>query len=177
MIHPTLYDISLILLPAMCANAMPIVISRLKRGSQAIWAKVFGDHKTRRWLITAMISGMITLQWLVVIWYTSSWYLQNIFHTHIHTYYIAYTIGAYIWLCVILWDMTESLLKRYYNIPAWTARLPRDKIDYIIGVILWTWVRYDRSIASIILILIIGWGMSTWARLLGYSMWMTREKW
>lgn len=170
----------LFLLPAMVANASPVIARKRKTRTTPVYEPIFGKNKTRRGLIVWLWSSYITFRLLILLWFTTLTDLDSILNRSSlpkSLREIRYQIRPIlIWIGTIWWDMIESAIKRKIKIAPWQPFIPRDQTDYILGICLITSRLYDRWANQVIYLCLFGGSISYIAHFTGYLLKMIDTK-
>lgn len=133
-------------LPAGIANMTPVIVAKIpgiRRFSQPIdfgrsfrGKRILGDHKTWRGLLLGTLAGS-----LVMVPQYASFYgfilPENLPAWQVRLHQInPIILGALLGFGALAGDMTESFIKRQFDIPSGKSWFPWDQIDYILGAIL-----------------------------------------
>lgn len=158
-------------LPAYAANMAPVLFHWLP-GGVPINRKFFGENKTWRGIIVAVLTGGL------VFW------LQQILHALGSRDFalIAYTdfsvaLGFLLGAGAILGDLVKSYIKRGYGIPPGKRWLPWDQLDFVLGGIIFSWFIFVPPAEVVLVLLIISPPLHIAVNHIGYWLRIRKEKW
>lgn len=169
-----------ILLPAMFANAIPVLVKGIPWWAKPISQRFLGSNKTWRWCISAILAWIFVQNILFLcgiqdyMWYQYFFeqsYIQQLDSIRIHS-----ALWASLWFGAIVWDMVESFFKRKQWIPSWAIRQPWDQIDYILWTIIFSLWIISRWLYYSILACMIWWIISYIAHYSAYMLKMISSK-
>jgi len=161
----------LLLVPWMVANAVPVLLRYVPYLGMPIHTRLFGKNKTRRWFLGAVLFGTLTMMVLFLTWIISqSSFFVYLYGESFGSLWDIVGLGIVVSASAILWDLIESFIKRRRNIASWDAFVPRDQIDYIIWIILWTTLYYEWTGVDMLFVLLVWWLMSFFAHFSSYLM-------
>lgn len=164
-------------LPALYGNAAPVFanhIPLLKKLGQPVdfgksWrgARIFGDHKTWRGLLSGILVGAATglLQMLLangIDWFDG----LGVFLDYRGPEPIWF--GALLGLGALLADMIKSFFKRRRNVPSGEAWVPFDQIDFILGALLISAPFVDLSLRQMIITVLVAFLLHPIANVIGW---------
>ncbi|MEK9182503.1 MAG: phosphatidylglycerophosphatase A [Patescibacteria group bacterium] len=162
-----IYFSFIFLLPAMIANMTPVLLRGIKKFGKPINEKIFGSNKTWRGLVGGIIVG--TLSYYIL---ANKGFIEETQNT---SYVVL--VGFLISFGALTGDLMKSYFKRKVGIKEGESWIPLDQIDYILGVIIFTYGIFRYSLPQIVLLLIIGGAMSALAHRFAYFTRMINTKW
>ena len=162
----SIYIYFLILSPAMIANATPVFLRKIKFLEKPIDEKIFGQNKTWRGFMGAIIVGTLFYYLMTKI---------GLIDSTRNTGYILF-IGFLFSFGAITGDLIKSYFKRKMNVSSGESWIPFDQIDYILGAVIATYFIYYYSFSEIIMMLLVGGIMSMLAHRSGYVLKMINTK-
>jgi len=132
---------------------IPILSEPIDRGKTWRGKRIFGDNKTWRGVIAAILVGF--LFFLLQRYLFSRW---DIFKTISITNYLAlpWFFGALVGAGAIAGDLLKSFFKRRLNIPSGQPWIPFDQVDYLLGGLLAGLPFYKPGLIELILIIALG---------------------
>lgn len=143
-------------------------------------AKVFGDNKTWKGVVSYLITGLLTTTFLGYIASISQGFQQhNYFYmTHNNTFMYNSLIGLLLGFAYALFELPNSFMKRRIGIePGVTLNgglkvlfVFIDQADSIIGCALVVWLFYDIGLVIYLLFIIVGAGTHIVINMLLYMM-------
>jgi CDP-2,3-bis-(O-geranylgeranyl)-sn-glycerol synthase len=136
--------------------------------------RLFGDHKTIRGFLLAIFTGGLLgfVQYLIrdISFFSSISYIN-------YTLGISILIGAVFGFAALFGDAVKSFFKRQLDIPPGKPFIPFDQMDYVIGIILFSFffkpVTWQMALALIIVIPFV----TVLFTKIGYSLKLREEKW
>ncbi|MCX6735606.1 MAG: CDP-archaeol synthase [Candidatus Parcubacteria bacterium] len=141
-------------LPAYFANMAPVVADACKLPfNQPISSRLFGEHKTYRGFIVGYFSAFLVLyiQYILFIQNNavfSEISLLNYQNISIFLYAFIFGIGA------LTGDLIKSFFKRRIGKKPGSSWFPFDQIDFVVGVIIFSFFFYQID-GKIILVLLV----------------------
>lgn len=162
------------MIPAMIANATPVLVRHIPFWWQAIWLAWLGAHKTWRGLISGTVVG--TVVWYYIL--TQLWTMMS--HSGILHFYVH---GVSLWLLAFLLsfgalvgDAFKSYRKRRNHIPSGEVFMPWDQIDYIMGAFVLSCWCINWSYIDFMLMCVLGWWLSYSVHYLWYLLGLINTK-
>lgn len=146
---------------------IPILGAPIDRGKTWRGKRIFGNNKTWRGIIAAILVGF--LFFLLQRYLFSRW---SFFGTISITNYLAlpWFFGALVGGGAIVGDLIKSFFKRRFNVPAGKSWIPFDQIDYLLGGLLATALFFIPSPAEIFLIIVVGFFLHLLFKALGFAL-------
>lgn len=155
-----LYQILWLMLPAYMANMVPVFFRKVQFlnypvdfGLKLNKKRVLGNNKTIRGFFFGILFSIVavTVQYML---YPQSHFLQSISridYSVINPIFFGFLMG----FSALFGDSVKSFFKRRINIPPGESWIPFDQIDYMIGVVLFTFtfIKYDWIDFIIILLI------------------------
>ncbi len=141
-------------LPAYFANMAPELFRWVPAGGIPIHTKKFGDHKTWRGIIAAVVLGTIIFS--IQQWLYQAGFLNNFFYEISLIDYVNFPFwfGSLLGLGAILGDLVKSYYKRKEGIKPGESWKPWDQLDFVIGGMIGSFFFYVPP-ASVVAILLI----------------------
>lgn len=162
------------MIPAMIANATPVIVRKIPILQYPIRESWLGAHKTWRWLISGTIVGTIigyillsSIQSQII----NSWIL-HFYANNISPLLMSFLLS----FGALFGDSFKSYWKRRYHIPSGQPFIPRDQIDYIIGTFMLTCWWINWSYLDFIIMCVLGWILSYSTHYLWYLLWLINTK-
>ncbi len=177
----TIFFMVKILLPAMSANAIPVLLRKIPILNIPIHKKRFGKNKTWRWFLWAIIVWWAVMQLLIWFWIFEVWEIDNFFNLKKIFNWLFFSfrfciLGGLMWLWAIAWDLVESFIKRRLWIAPWKWFSPWDQIDYILWFFVITYFFHSRLPREPIVYCIYWWIMSFLAHNISYHIRLINTK-
>lgn len=139
----------------------PVDFGRAFRGK-----RIFGDHKTWRGIILAVIWGFAFFLLQKYLYNQANFFRQiSLFDLQAAPIYL----GALAGLGAIIGDLIKSFFKRRVGIAPGKPWLPFDQIDYIIGGLAAVSFVYFPNWYEVAMFLILGFGFHTLFRVIGVT--------
>lgn len=168
-------------LPAYFANIAPVLCRKVCRplavpidGGKRLFGKpIFGDNKTWRGLLAAVIIGTGTF--IVQTWLYKNGYAQSLAIFDYTTMPIF--LGAVLGFGAILGDLTKSFLKRRIGIKSGSPWYVVDQIDYVIGGILLCAPFFFPGWVEFFTLIVVSIALTIGANHLGYLLKFRTVKW
>ncbi len=160
-------------LPAYFANMAPELFKWVPAGAKPIHQKKFGDHKTWRGLVVAVVLGTIIFllqQWLYQfdLFYKISLIDYNGF---------SFWFGSLLGLGAILGDLVKSYYKRKEGIKPGESWKPWDQLDFVIGGLLGSLFFYVPPASVVAILLIISPLLHITVNHIAYWLRIRKSKW
>lgn len=160
-------------LPAYFANMAPELFKWVPAGAKPIHQKKFGDHKTWRGLVVAVVLGTIIFliqQWLYQfdLFYEISLIDYNGF---------PFWFGSLLGLGAILGDLIKSYYKRKEGIKPGESWKPWDQLDFVIGGIIGSFFFYVPPASVVAILLIISPLLHITVNHIAYGLRIRKSKW
>lgn len=150
-------------LPGYIANMAPILLRWIPFGGKPINSKLFGDHKTWRGLIVAVLVGG-SVFWLQKILYVSGFQDWALIDYSDFPLWFGFLQGA----GVILGDLVKSYYKRKQGIKPGDPWWGWDQLDFVIGgLVLGFWV-YVPPAGTVLVLLVLSPILHLLANNMGY---------
>ncbi len=169
------------LVPAMISNMTPVLVRKLRFLNKPISQKIFGVNKTWRGLIFGTIAGAISSFLLYKLKIFPEEMFQNLFLFEVFEvmgtpglYFL--TLGVFVGFGALGGDLTKSFFKRRRSIKEGESFTPWDQIDYILGVILISFLFYGPVLKEAIIWLIVGGFVSAVGHRLAYFLGLINTK-
>ena len=133
-------------------------------------ARLFGSHKTWRGLIGGITASAATFAF------------QQLLYDHVallrqYSYfeYDRYSLmGVWMGAGALTGDLIKSFIKRRLNIPPGHAWFPFDQLDWLLGVILFTYPFISLAGGSVAQIVLVGFILHLIANVVGYALRLKR---
>lgn len=152
-----------ILLPAYTANGTPPIVKKghpIDFGKNINGKRILGDGKTWEGTTVGMLAG-------IGVGLIESYFNPNMSMILI----ILIPSGA------LIGDMIESFFKRQSGMKRGSKLIFFDQLDFIIGVIVFTWLLVDYTISIIAVMLIITYFLHRITSIIGFKMNIKKEPW
>jgi len=141
------------ILPAGIANMFPVLLRKLPlSGSFPIHEKLFGKNKTRKWLISWRFWASMTLLIQSILasqWHFAEFALLDYSSISFVIYWFLFGVWA------LVWDLSESYVKRRMWIPPWWAFFPRDQLDRVVWSLIFVSLVFVLPLAHIWVLIIL----------------------
>lgn len=169
------------LLPAGFANMAPVLTKKIFK-SLAIpidyYKKfrgryIFGPHKTIRGLLFGIVFSIIIISMQRFLYNYDFFRSISLINYSENFLLLGFLMG----FGAISGDLIESFFKRRLNIKSGAKFIPFDQIDWILGMILFTFFLYTYTLQMIISLVIIAFVLHIIVRYIGYVMKMNKGKW
>jgi CDP-2,3-bis-(O-geranylgeranyl)-sn-glycerol synthase len=147
--------------PGLISNMSPIIGKNILKslakpidfGLTLRGRRLFGDHKTIRGFLLAIITGAFLgfVQYLIkdVNFFNSISYID-------YTLGISILVGAVFGFAALFGDALKSVIKRQFDILPGKSFIPFDQLDYIIGIIIFSFffkpITWQMALALILII-------------------------
>jgi acid phosphatase family membrane protein YuiD len=169
-------------LPGLISNMMPIFVkNKFKKLAIPIdfnkkfrTRRIFGDHKTLRGFIFGILAGIIIglIQYLI----SDFEIIKSISYID-YTLFNSLLIGFLFGFAALFGDAIESFFKRQFNINPGKPFIPFDQVDFVLGIILFSYLIKPMTLEMIIILLLIVPFMSILTTKIGYLLKLRKEKW
>lgn len=135
---------------------------------------IFGSHKTLRGIISGVIFG------IVIAYLQRSLFAYSFFRNISLIDYSAENVlmlGLLMGLGALIGDMIESFFKRRLNIKPGSRFIPWDQIDWILGMIVFTYFIYPYTLNMIVILIIMAFILHIVFRFIGYYIKINKSMW
>ncbi len=166
-------DLIYFMLPAYLANITPPLLKKINFLNYPLHEKLFGNHKTYRGIVFAVIIGMLIFYLQQVLFQYD--FFKNISLINYNEYSLL--LGFLLAIGAMFGDLIESFIKRRLNILPGQRFIPWDQLDFVIGALILSYFIVPLSFIDIILILIISFILHIIFNHLGYYLKVNKNKW
>jgi len=169
-------------LPAGFANMAPTFVRRICKNlavpvdfnKKFLGKPLFGPHKTYRGFVFGVIFSIV-IAYLQKLLY-GYWFFRSISFIDYSSMNVV-ILGFLMGFGALTGDLVKSFFKRRVNIKPGDRFIPFDQIDWILGMILFTWLIYPYTLKMIIVLIIISFIVHKISRYIGYYIRLNKEKW
>ncbi|MBN2458444.1 CDP-archaeol synthase [Candidatus Woesearchaeota archaeon] len=169
-------------MPGMLANMSPLffkgwlkpLAKPVDLGLKIKGKRLLGDHKTFRGFVLGMITGMLAgfLQYII----RDFAIIQSISYID-YTFVKSIGIGLAFGFAALLGDSAKSLVKRQVGIRPGKPFIPFDQVDYIVGIIAFSYLFRPMTWQMIAALVLIGPLLHLAFTKLGYFLKIRKERW
>jgi len=167
-------------LPGLIANMMPVVVRGKFRSldvpvdfNKKLGGKrIFGNHKTIRGFIFG-VGGAIVMAFIQMLLASGGLVPSIVDFSQVNFVVVGSALG----FGALFGDLFRSFFKRRANVKPGEKWVPWDQIDYIIGIILFSYIIITPSFGMILTLLIIGPILHVTSTRIAYALKIRKEKW
>ncbi len=158
-------------LPAYIANMAPVLFRWLP-GGIPVSTKFFGENKTWRGLVAAVLAGGLIF-WLQQVLYAFGFRQFALIAYTDFSLALGFLLGA----GAILGDLVKSYVKRGYSIPPGKRWFPWDQMDFVFGGIIFSWIIFVPPAEVVLILLAVSPLLHIAVNHVGYWLGIRKEKW